>query len=340
MAKVVTMGEIMLRLSPPDYKRFQQAASYDISYGGAEANVAASLSQFGHNVAFLSKIPNNPIGDCAIQALEKQGINCSYIKRGGNRLGIYYLENGASTRPSKIIYDRDNSAITEAEFNEFNFNKIFQGVDLFHVSGITPVINEKCTLLTIEAMKSAKQHGAIISFDLNYRTSLWKDHIQEKQKSMERMMKYTDICFGNALDAAKCLGYRDKMNNFFNSPYDICINAENMAKVVYKYNLLYLVTTIRNSISASDNELSAAISDGTNYYKGKNYSLHIVDRIGGGDAFAAGFLHGYLTGKGMQNSLEYGIAASAIKHTITGDMNNTTIDEVETLVRGDKTELI
>ncbi len=334
MAKIVTMGEILMRLSPPNYQRFSQAVNFDINYGGAEANVACSLAQLGHEVTYVSKVPENPIGDCAIQALQKFGVNCSHVVRGGDRLGIYYLENGASIRPSKVVYDRANSAVADAGAEDFDFDEIFRGADLFHVSGITPVISEKGARLTLQAMQSAKQYGVCVSFDLNYRSALWKEQIISKQKNMSDLMKYADICFGNALDAAKCLGYKDDDTDFFHCDYETCVNAENMAKVVKYYNLKYLITTLRNNISASENGWSAAVSDGYHRYQGKEYLLHIVDRVGGGDAFAAGFLHGYLIHKTMEESLEYGIAAAAIKHTIPGDFNYATINEIESLVYG------
>ena len=207
MAKVVTLGEIMLRLSPPGYQRFGQAQSFDVCYGGAEANVAASLAQFGHQAVFLSKLPENPIGDAAIGQLQKVGVDCSQIARGGKRLGIYFLENGASVRPSSVVYDRQDSAITEAKPEEFDFESVFKNADLFHVSGITPVLSKDTSLLTLEALKKAKKYGVTTSFDLNYRARLWTEDIEGKQKSLAEMMKYVDICFGNARDAAKCLGY-------------------------------------------------------------------------------------------------------------------------------------
>lgn len=332
MARVVTLGEIMLRLSPPGHQRFGQAVSFDINYGGAEANVAFSLVQFGHQVTYLSKIPANPIGDSAIQTLQKLGVDCNYIARGGKRLGIYYLENGASIRPSSVVYDRADSSITEVEEEDFDFDEIFKQVDLFHVSGITAVISEKAAQVTLEAMKAAKRHSVCVSFDLNYRAKLWTDNIPRKQELMSAMMEYVDICFGNALDAAKCLGYSDGETDYQNSDYSVCVKDDNMAKVVKRYRLTYLITTLRKNISASYNEWSAAVSDGRSLYKGKEYHLDIVDRVGGGDAFAAGFLHGHLAGKSMGDALEFGIASAAIKHTIPGDLNFTSVHEVEALI--------
>ena len=222
MAKIVTLGEIMLRLSPPGYQRFAQASDFEINYGGAEANVAASLAQFGNDAAFVSKVPANAIGDAAVATLQKLGVDCHHIVRGGNRLGIYFLENGASVRPSSVVYDRADSAITKATADEFDFDSIMEGVDLFHVSGITPVLSKTAAELTMTALKKAKEHGVTVSFDLNYRAKLWTEDIEGKQKMLSEMMPYVDICFGNARDAAKCLGYSEDGVDFINGDYQIC----------------------------------------------------------------------------------------------------------------------
>lgn len=335
MAKIVTLGEIMLRLSPPGYERFLQASSFDVQYGGAEANVAASLAQLGHHTTFLTKIPKNAIGDAAIGTLQKVGVDCSHIVRGGDRLGIYFLENGASVRPSSVIYDRANSAITNAIPEEFDFDTVFEDADLFHVSGITPVLSSQARDITFAALKSAKKHNVCISFDLNYRSKLWTDDIEGKQQMLCEMISYADICFGNARDAAKCLGYSEDGIDFINGDYSICVDETHMSNVVKKYNLKYLITTLRNSISASDNGWSAAVCDGHTLYRGKQYDLHIVDRVGGGDSFASGFLHGITSGMAMEQSLEFAIAAAAIKHTIPGDINYITEAEVLSLMESD-----
>lgn len=335
MAKVVTLGEIMMRLSPPGCEKFMQAKNFDINYGGAEANVAVSLSNFGHNVYYVTKVPDNEIGNCVIATLRKLNVNCDYVAKGGKRLGIYYLENGESVRPSSVIYDREDSSMSKATVLDFDFDKIFKNIDLFHISGITPVLSDQCAAITMEALKSAKKNNVTVSFDLNYRAKLWKDKIKEKQKLMESMMEYVDICFGNARDAAKALGYCDNNIDFINGDYKICINENNMRKVLEKYNFDYLITTKRNSISASDNGWSAAVCGKEKFYEGKEYNLHIVDRVGSGDAFAAGFLHGILSGYSMEYSLEFAIAAAAIKHTIPGDINFATTEDVRNLADGD-----
>lgn len=335
MAKVVTLGEIMLRLSPPGYQRFTQADSFEINYGGAEANVAASLSQFGHHSLFLSKIPENAIGDAAISTLRSLNVDCDHIARGGKRLGIYFLENGASVRPSSVVYDRADSSVTKASVEEFDFDEIFKDAKLFHVSGITPVLSEDAKKLTFAALKKAKEHHVMVSFDLNYRAKLWTSGVKEKQQMLSEMMEYADICFGNARDAAKCLGYAEDGVDFINGDYSICTDEEHMRNVLNHYHFTYLVTTLRNSLSASDNGWSGAVCTSDDYYKGRDYMLHIVDRVGGGDSFASGFLHGILSNMGSRKSLEFGLAAAAIKHTIPGDLNYVTESEVLSMVESD-----
>ena len=335
MAKVVTLGEIMLRLSPPGYQRFAQASDFEINYGGAEANVAASLAQFGNDAAFVSKVPANAIGDAAVATLRKLGVDCSHIVRGGNRLGIYFLENGASVRPSSVVYDRADSAITKATADEFDFDAIMKDADLFHVSGITPVLSKTAAELTMTALKKAKEHGVTVSFDLNYRAKLWTEDIEGKRKMLSEMMPYVDICFGNARDAAKCLGYSEEGVDFINGDYQICVDEEHMTHVLNHYGFTHLITTLRKSISASDNGWSGAVCTADGLYHGRNYDLHIVDRVGGGDSFASGCLHGILAQMGAEKALEFGLAAAAIKHTIPGDLNFISETEVLNLMDSD-----
>ena len=311
MAKVVTMGEIMLRLSSPGYQRFAQASEFEINYGGAEANVAVSLAQLGHDVTYISKIPSNAIGEAA------------------------FLENGASVRPSSVVYDRADSSITQASAEEFDFDQIFDGVDLFHVSGITPVLSEETARLTRIALQKAKEHGVTTSFDLNYRTKLWTEDITGKQKLLSDLMSYVDICFGNTRDAAKCLGYAEKDTDFIDGDYSICVDEKHMENVRKRYGFIYLITTLRKSISASDNGWSGAVCSSSGLYQGSEYNLHIIDRVGGGDSFAAGFLHGILRHMGPERALEFALAAAAIKHTIPGDLNYISEEEVLTLMNSD-----
>ena len=337
MAKVITLGEIMLRLSPPGYQRFAQASEFEINYGGAEANVSASLAQFGHHSVFLSKLPENAIGDAAIGTLKKLGVDCCHVARGGKRLGIYFLENGASIRPSSVVYDRADSSITKASPDEFDFDEIFKDAALFHVSGITPVLSEEAMELTFAALRKAKEYHVTVSFDLNYRSKLWTQDIKGKQKMLTEMMDYVDICFGNARDAAKCLGYSEEGIDFIDGDYSICVDEEHMRNVLNYYHFTHLITTLRNSISASDNGWSGAVCTKDDFYKGRDYMLHIVDRVGGGDSFASGFLHGFLADMGAKKALEFGLSAAAIKHTIPGDLNYINEAEVLGMIESDGT---
>lgn len=335
MADIVTMGEIMLRLSPPGYQRFIQASQFDVTYGGSEGNIAVCLANYGHEIAYITKLPVNAIADCAITSLRKSAVDCSMIVRGGKRLGTYFLENGASVRPASVVYDRSGSAMAEAEPDDFDFEKCLKGVKWFHTSGITPVIGKGTAEAVKKAMIVAKKNGAIVSFDLNYRGKLWLENIEEKQKMMTDLMQYVDICFGNARDAALVLGYKDSDQDFINGEYSICVNEENMKKVIKKYGFKYLVTSLRESISASDNRYSAMVVTEKEMYIGKKYDVHIVDRVGSGDAFASGFIHGLVSGKTKEGALDFAIASAVLKHTIPGDFNFASVEEVEKLAYGD-----
>lgn len=333
MAKIVTMGELMLRLSPPGAQRFGQATQFDIQFGGGEANVAASLAQWGHVVQYVSKLVDNPIGDAALANLRGRNIGCEHIVRGGKRLGIYYLENGVSLRPAQVIYDRADSAMSLAKAQEFDLDAIFKGADLFHVSGILPVLGDGAMELTRRACQKAKESGCLVSFDLNYRSRLWTGDVAERQRELADMMKSVDLCFGNARDAALMLGFEKEGIDLLNGPYEDCVNPQIMEEVSRTYGFRYLITSLRESISASVNGYSAACSDGSRYYTGARYQVDIVDRVGSGDAFAAGFLHGILMGWTMEKSLEYAIAAGAIKHTVSGDMNLASVEEIMGLIQ-------
>lgn len=333
--KVVTLGEIMLRLSPPQNQRLIQAASFDVNYGGGEANVAASLAQFGHHALYVTKVPDNNIGHSAIASLKKYGVDCSKVVYGGRRLGIYYLENGASIRPSSVVYDREDSAMARAVPEDFDFDAVFENADLFHVSGITASISARGAAVALAAVKCAKKHGVCVSMDLNYRAKLWEKNIQEKQEVMQTIMPYVDICFGNPLDAQKCLAYEYKNIDYTACDYETCISEKHMKAMLEKYHLKYLIATKRESISASDNGWSALVCDKNALCSSRKYHLHIVDRVGGGDAFVAGFLHGVLCDWSKEKSLEFATAAAAIKHTVPGDVNVTSAAEVEALMNGD-----
>ncbi|NLO08327.1 MAG: sugar kinase [Clostridiales bacterium] len=333
MAKVITMGEIMLRLSTPGYQRFIQSDSFDVCYGGGEANVAVSLANYGHDAYFVSKVPKNPIGDSAVAALRKFNVNCKYIAKGGDRLGIYFLETGASMRASNVVYDRAASSIAEADVSDFDFDSIFEGADWFHFTGITPAISDKAAILTEEALKAAKRKNITVSVDLNYRKKLWTT--EKAQRIMTNLMQYVDVCIGNEEDAEKVLGFKPGKTDVTSGELELAGYKDIFEQMVKKFNFKYVVSSLRESYSASDNGWSACIYDGKEFYQSKKYDIRIVDRVGGGDSFAAGLICGLLDGKPMRDALEYGVAASALKHTIPGDFNMVSRAEVDALVGGD-----
>ena len=331
--KIVTLGEIMLRLTTPKFLRFDQADSFDVVYGGGEANVAVSCANYGLDASYLTKLPDNPIGQAAINSLRALGVDTKHIARGGDRVGIYYLETGASMRPSKVVYDRANSAIAEATAADFDFDEIFKDADWFHFSGITPALGDQATKLTEEALKAAKKHGVTVSVDLNYRKMLWTE--EKAQKVMTHLMQYVDVCIGNEEDAEKTLGFKPGNTDVTSGELEIEGYKDICRQMKEKFGFQYVASSLRESHSASDNGWSALIYDGNEFYRSKIYDVRIVDRVGGGDSFAAGLIYGLLTGKDFKDSLEFGVAASALKHTIHGDFNRVTVEEVENLVGGD-----
>lgn len=333
MKKVVTLGEIMLRLSPPRFERFVQAKSFDVIYGGGEANVAVSLANYGLDAYYVSKLPKNEIGQAAINNLRRFGVHTNYIARGGDRVGIYYSENGASMRPSKVIYDRAHSSIAEADVSDFDFDEIFKDADWFHFSGITPALSDKAAILTEEALKIAKKHNVTVSVDLNYRKKLWTP--EKAQKVMTNLMQYVDVCIGNEEDAELTLGFKPGDTDVIAGELELAGYRDMFKQMMEKFDFKYVASSLRKSYSASDNGWSACAYDGNEFYHSTEYDIRIVDRVGGGDSFASGFIYGILNGKDFKDALEFGVAASALKHTIHGDFNMVTIDEVETLLKGD-----
>ena len=334
--KVVTLGEIMLRLSTPGNTRFVQSDSFDVVYGGGEANVAVSCANYGHEAYFVTKLPKHEIGQSAVNALRKYGVKTDFIARGGDRVGIYYLETGASMRPSKVIYDRAHSAIAEADAADFDFDAIMEGADWFHWSGITPAISDKAAELTRLACEAAKRHGVTVSVDLNFRKKLWTK--EKAQSIMKPLMQFVDVCIGNEEDAELVLGFKPGDTDVTSGELELAGYKSIFEQMVDKFNFEYCVSSLRVSHSASDNGWSACIysRDTKEFYHSKEYSIHpIVDRVGGGDSFAGGVICGMLDGKNFKDALEYGVAASALKHTIPGDFNLVSRKEVETLAGGD-----
>lgn len=333
MKKVVTLGEIMLRLSPKGFTRFVQAEEFDVIYGGGEANVAVSLANFGNEAYFVSKLPDNPIGQSAVNHLRRFGVHTDYIVRGGERVGIYYAETGVSMRPSTVVYDRKNSAISGAKPTEFDFDEIFKDADWFHFSGITPAISQDARELALEACKAAKKHGVIVSVDLNFRKKMWTS--EQAIETMTKLMEYVDVCIGNEEDAEKCLGFKLEDMDITAGEINIEAYRKIFDEMIKKFGFKYVISSLRESFSASDNGWSAAIYDGKEFYRSKRYEIRLVDRIGGGDSFAAGVIHGLVNDMDFKTALEFGVAASALKQTIYGDFNHVSVSEVKTLMEGD-----
>jgi len=333
MARVITFGEIMLRLSPVGNDRFIQTDSFRIIPGGGEANVAVSLAEFGNESYYVTKLPSHEIGQIAVNSLRKYGVRTDFITRGGDRIGLYYAESGASMRPSKVIYDRAHSAIAEAEFQDFDFDEIMDGADWFHWSGITPAISDKAAALVELACQAAKRHGLTVSCDLNFRKKLWTS---EKAISvMKPLMQYVDICIGNEEDAQLCLGFKPDAD--IEGGRTDASGYENIfRKMVDEFGFKYVVSTLRESYSASHNGWKALIFNGKEFYLSKRYDIDpIVDRVGGGDAFSGALIHGMLKFKGdMESALEFAVAASALKQTINGDFNMVSEAEALSLMNG------
>ena len=340
MAKIVTLGEIMLRLSPNGNDRFIQSESFRIIPGGGEANVAISVANYGHEAYFVScanyghdaylvtKLPAHEIGQIAVNALRRYGVNTEFVARGGDRVGLYYAETGASMRPSKVIYDRANSAIAEADASDFDFDKIMEGAQWFHWSGITPAISDKAAELTRLACEAAKRHGVTVSVDLNFRKKLWTS---EKAISIMRpLMQYVDVCIGNEEDAELCLGFKPDAD-VEGGKTDASGYETIFKQMKETFGFKYVVSTLRESYSATFNGWKALIYDGKEFYQSKRYEINpIIDRVGGGDSFSGGLIHGLLTKKTQGEALEF----AALKHTINGDFNLVSADEVEALAGG------
>lgn len=333
MGKFITFGEIMLRLAPLGYDRFVQSKEFGAVYGGGEANVAVSLSNYGKDAYFVTKLPKHEIGQAAVNDLRKFGVSDKYITRGGERVGIYYCEKGASQRASKVIYDRAHSAIAEAKSEDFNWKEIFDGAEWFHFTGITPALNDGAAAITLEAVKAAKAAGVTVSVDLNFRKKLWST--EKAGKVMGEIVKYCDVVIANEEDAEKVFGIKAAETDITGGH----ISDEGYKKVAEelkeRFDLKYVAITLRESFSASQNGWSAMLYDGKEFYKSKRYDMHIVDRVGGGDSFGGGLIYGLTSGLSNQDALEFAVAASCLKHSVEGDFNLVSVEEVETLAKGD-----
>ena len=323
----------MLRLSTPGHSRFIQADSFDVVYGGGEANVAVSCANYGHDAYYVTKLPKHEIGQSAVNALRRYGVRTEYIARGGDRVGIYYLESGSAMRPSKVIYDRAHSAIAEVLPEDFDFDAVMEGADWFHWSGITPAISDRAAELTRLACEAAERHGVTVSVDLNFRKKLWTK--EKAQSVMRPLMKYVDVCIGNEEDAELCLGFKPDAD-VTGGKTDAEGYKSIFKAMAQEFGFRYVVSTLRESFSASHNGWKAMIYDGADFYESKRYDIFpIVDRVGGGDSFSGGLIHGLLTKSTKEEALEFAVAASALKHTINGDFNLVSAEEVEALAGGD-----
>lgn len=331
--RVVTFGEIMLRLAPNGYYRFFQDDQLQATFGGGEANVAVSLANFGVDSAYVTKLPKHAIGQAAVNSLRYFGVDTNSIVRGGDRVGIYYLEKGASQRGSVCIYDRAHSAIQEANPSEFNWEEIFKGADWFHFTGITPALGPNMVEACKEACIAARKLGVKVSCDLNYRGKLWTR--DEARAAMSELCKYVDVCISNEEDAKDVFGIEAENTDIYGGK----LNHEGYKSVAKqlkdKFGFEKVAITLRTSISASDNDWAGMLFDGENYCFSKSYHVHIVDRVGGGDSFGAGLIYALLNNYDTQKAIDFAVAASALKHSIEGDFNRVSVSEVEKLAGGD-----
>lgn len=339
MSKVVTFGEIMLRLAPPGYLRFSQANSFDVVYGGGESNVAVSLANYGVPVEFVSRLPANDIGECALMEMRKRGVGVKHIIRGGDRLGIYFLETGAVARGSKVVYDRAHSAMADINAGMVDWDQVFDGADWFHWTGITPAISQGAADACLEAVKEASKRGVMISTDLNYRKKLW-NYGGDRETIMTELTSYCDVILGNEEDAEMHFGI--KPENLDITKEGHAVKAEAFLSVCEQMMAKFpkakkVITTLRGSISASHNTWAGVLYDGKTMFQSPQYQItDIVDRVGGGDSFMGGLIYGLLNyPEDDQNALNFAVAASCLKHTIKGDANLASLDEVNKLMSGD-----
>jgi len=332
--KVVTFGEIMLRLATSNHQRFVQASHFEATYGGGEANVAVALSGYGLESTFVSRVPSHEIGEAAIQAVQRFGVHTDYMIRGGKRLGTYFLETGASQRPSKVIYDRADSSVSEMTPDMIDWDTVFDGVDWFHWTGITPAISVNLQETLKKACQVAKSKGVQISCDLNFRSKLWTE--QQAQAVMVPLMEYVDVCIANEEDAQKSLGFEAGTTHVEGANLDESGYAQLCKELKAQFNFTTVAITLRESFSATMNGWSAMLHDDQECLeptRSTRYEIHIVDRVGGGDSFASGLIYGLLNKSNSKDALEFAVAASCLKHTIPGDFNLMRVDEVEKLVQ-------
>jgi 2-dehydro-3-deoxygluconokinase len=332
MARVVSFGEIMMRLATPNFLRFVQTKSFDVTYAGAEANVAVSLANFGLEASFVTKLPKNEFGIAVLRYLRQYNVDTSHIIFGEGRLGVYFLETGYSQRPSKVIYDRANSTFALSKPEEYDWDRIFDNADWFHFTGITPALGDNLVQACLDALKKAKEKGITVSCDLNYRAKLWS---QEKARQvMSQLVKYVDVLFANEEDAEKVFGIKADESNVVEGKLSLKGYEQVCRRLKERFGFKRVAISLRESIVANLNGWSGVLLDGDDFYSAKQYTVHIVDRVGAGDSFSAGIIYGFLTGMKPQETLEFAVAASCLKHTIVGDFNEVTPDEVKSLMKG------
>lgn len=331
--KVLAFGELLLRLAAPGYTRLFQKDSFDATFCGGEANVAVSLANFGLDSEFLTKLPSNDVGKAAVNALRYFGVNTDKTVFGDGRMGIYYLEKGASQRPSKVIYDRKYSAISMADSSDFDWDSLFEGVDWFHWTGINPALSDSLAAICLEACKVARSKGITVSCDLNYRKNLWSS--EKAREVMTELMPYVDVCVANEEDADKVLGITPPDNDVEAGKLNYSGYEYVAREICQKFGCKKAAFTLRESFSASRNGWSAMLYDAKedSAYFSRNYDIQIVDRVGGGDSFTAGIIYSLISQKDNQEAIEFAAAASCLKHTIEGDFNRVTVEDVENLLK-------
>jgi 2-dehydro-3-deoxygluconokinase len=335
MLKTVCFGEIMLRLSPPGYERLFQSPVLQATFGGGEANVAVSLAQFGFESHYVTRLPANAVGDAALRTLRAEGVRVDHVLRGGNRLGIYFAETGASQRASMVVYDRAHSAISELRPGAVPWDRVFEGAAWFHCTGITPALGPGPAACTAEALEAAARAGVRVSVDLNYRAKLWSK--AEAQETMRPLMRYVDVVIANDEDLQAVLGVEVPKADVTAGVLDVGGYRAAAERVASEFGVKQVAVTLRESLSASENAWSAVLLDATTgtFHQGQRYLVHLVDRIGGGDSFSAGLVYGLASGRDCGAALRFAVAASALKQTIPGDFNHVSVAEVERLAAGD-----
>lgn len=335
MKKTVTFGEIMLRLSPPGFERFFQSPVLQATFGGGEANVAVSLAQFGLESHYVTRLPAHAVGEAAVKALRAEGVRTEHILRGGERVGIYFAEAGASQRASTVIYDRAHAAIAELKPGTIEWPRVFAGADWFHVTGITPALGPDAAACTREALEAAKAAGATTSLDLNFRKKLWSE--KQAQQTMRPMMPLVDVVIANEEDIQSVLGLEVEGTDVTTGQLNLDAYRDVADRITKEFGASHVAITLRESVSASDNGWSAVLFDKATgqFQRSQHYDVRLVDRIGGGDSFGAGLIYGLVTGRTPEAALRFAVAASALKQTIPGDFNRVSVGEVDRLAGGD-----